>query len=282
MKDGNGNSTEQPVRFDAETEAYLAPKAEAIRENWRVVSDRLAKVRPLYRQMCQDIWEAHEWVKANKVSGGFRRWVERDLPADLTRGHAYKMKDAYEVFKDEDAATLDNLYPTAMLDLAAGTTSEPVREEAVERAKSGERITPKKVKEMKARRAGQDGKKGQSRPKKSKDVPDYCYDGHRLAVVTVRRKRGPKPLTSAQIIDALRDALRHAELGDVEEEVVWPEELRKGGAAYTAVDDLPGVVGVSEGEIEEFAVMPGDGLPGVVGVSEGAPGVPDEDGEEPA
>ena len=77
-------------------------------------------------------------------NGGFEQWVETET--GITRAYAYQLINAYEKFGEVyNNYTLSN---TAMLLLSSPSVSQEARNEAIQRAESGEKITVKIAKEI--------------------------------------------------------------------------------------------------------------------------------------
>lgn len=83
-------------------------------------------------------------VKAILPHGSWLPWIEAEF--GWTDRTARNFVAVYEAFKSEN---ISSLTPTVLYMLAAPSTPEPVREVAVEMAKSGEKVTPKTVERLK-------------------------------------------------------------------------------------------------------------------------------------
>jgi hypothetical protein len=89
--------------------------------------------------------EARELFRYRRDEGGFAGWVETRLR--FSRQTAYNLLHVHERFGDVESVKYLDTFPASILYLlAAPSTPEPVREEIIERAKTGEKITHAVVK----------------------------------------------------------------------------------------------------------------------------------------
>lgn len=111
-----------------------------------VVQQRTSEIKSLMRSALADMIEAgrkcsevRALLRHNK-SGGFEAWTEAEK---IGRRTAYSIIDLYNAFGNcANFAQLD-IAKTAAYLLAAPSTPEPARIEAIERAQAGETITHK-------------------------------------------------------------------------------------------------------------------------------------------
>lgn len=112
-----------------------------------VVQQRTSEIRSLMKRTASDIIEIGQKlieVKDQLGHGKFGAWLEAEFAwSDRT---AQKFMRVADSFKSEPGSDL--IPPKALYLLSAPSTPEAAREEAVDRAESGEQITPGKAREI--------------------------------------------------------------------------------------------------------------------------------------
>ena len=86
-------------------------------------------------------------VKERLEHGQFESWVEDRFEMSPRRAREYMQ--VAENFKSADSAVLDNIQKSALLLFSSPSTPATARQEAIELAESGEKITHAKAKELK-------------------------------------------------------------------------------------------------------------------------------------
>ncbi len=111
-----------------------------------VVQQRTNEIKTLMRKTAQDIIEIGQKlieVKGRLPHGSFGDWLESEF--EWKERAAQNFMRVAERFKTANFADM-NIAPSALYLLAAPSTPEPVRQEVIQRAQSGERITHKTAK----------------------------------------------------------------------------------------------------------------------------------------
>ena len=115
-----------------------------------VVQQRTSEIRSLLRRTAQDIFDVGQKlieVKAQLGHGHFRTWLNTEF--DWSIWTATKFMQVTDKFKCVKFSHLD-IAPSALYELAAPSTPDYVRCEAIERASHGETITHSLAKAIKA------------------------------------------------------------------------------------------------------------------------------------
>jgi len=118
-----------------------------------MVQLRTEEIRVLVKRSAQDIIEIGQKlteVKGRLGHGNFENWIKREF--GWTNRTARHFIEVSEHFKSEIISDLP-IGPTALYMLASPSTPEEAREEAVERAETGEKITVEKAKSIIAEHA---------------------------------------------------------------------------------------------------------------------------------
>jgi hypothetical protein len=113
-----------------------------------VVQQRTSEIKALMKRTAQDIIEIGEKlidVKERLGHGYFGGWLEGEF--DWNERMARRFMSVAETFKTDNLSDL-NFAPSALYLLAAPSTPDEAREEAIARAQSGEAITHTKAKEI--------------------------------------------------------------------------------------------------------------------------------------
>jgi len=90
----------------------------------------------------RDLLEA----KARVGHGNFVTWVEGTLPWSVRQSQ--RMMQVAESFKSDNLSFLQGFQPSALYALAAPSTPEPAREEAIQKAEAGEQISHAEAQEL--------------------------------------------------------------------------------------------------------------------------------------
>jgi hypothetical protein len=90
----------------------------------------------------RDLLEA----KARVGHGNFVTWVEGTLPWSVRQSQ--RMMQVAESFKSDNLSFLQGFQPSALYALAASSTPEPAREEAIQKAEAGEQISHAEAQEL--------------------------------------------------------------------------------------------------------------------------------------
>ena len=97
-------------------------------------------------RIAERLTQAHELFLYKRDEGGFEGWVENRLK--MSRRTAYRLLDVHKQFGDYESVPNWHTLPRSVLYLlATPSTPDEVREEAIERAEAGERLTLAEVKE---------------------------------------------------------------------------------------------------------------------------------------
>lgn len=137
---------QQPANFKAQEFDYAALNS----ETQIVVQQRTSEIRSLLRRTAQDIFDVGQKlieVKAQLGHGHFRTWLNAEF--DWSIWTATKFMQVADKFKCVKFSHLD-IAPSALYELAAPSTPDWVRCEAIERASQGETITHSLAKAIKA------------------------------------------------------------------------------------------------------------------------------------
>ena len=136
----------QPAKNKAQEFDYSALNS----ETQIVVQQRTSEIRSLLRRTAQDIFDVGQKlieVKAQLGHGHFRTWLNTEF--DWSIWTATKFMQVADKFKCVKFSHLD-IAPSALYELAAPSTPDYVRCEAIERASHGETITHSLAKAIKA------------------------------------------------------------------------------------------------------------------------------------
>ncbi len=137
---------QQPAKNKAQEFDYAALNS----ETQIVVQQRTSEIRSLLRRTAQDIFDVGQKlieVKAQLGHGHFRTWLNTEF--DWSIWTATKFMQVADKFKCVKFSHLD-IAPSALYELAAPSTPDYVRCEAIERARLGETITHSLAKAIKA------------------------------------------------------------------------------------------------------------------------------------
>jgi len=118
------------------------------KETRAFVQERAVQIHETARRTAQGIVRIGEWlteVKARLGHGKFLEWIKKEFAWKIRSAQAFM--NVYEHFKDANFALLE-IDVSALYLIAAPSTPEPVREEAVRRAISGETVQHSTVREV--------------------------------------------------------------------------------------------------------------------------------------
>lgn len=116
-----------------------------------VVQQRTGEIKVLMRRTAQGIIEIGEKlieVKSRLPHGAFGRWLESEF--EWGTAQAARFMQVAERFGGGEIYQIDKFAPSALYLLAAPSTPDEVRAEAISRAEAGERITHQVAQEMAA------------------------------------------------------------------------------------------------------------------------------------
>jgi Protein of unknown function (DUF3102) len=130
-------------------------------ESWKFVQDARDEIRRLGEQTVQNLIEIGRWlteVKERLPWGQWGTWLTTECRMSETT--ARRCMERYALAKSATVEELDiilSLPPTVAADIAAPTVPDSARQEVLERAAGGEKMTRQKFKETSARHRGIDG-----------------------------------------------------------------------------------------------------------------------------
>lgn len=139
-----------------------------------VVQQKTGEIRGLIRQTAGAVWEIGEAMAAVQSAlphGQFLPWLAREFP-QWSKSTAYRFMDVYRSFKLPTVGSLD-VPLRALYLLAAPSTPEAARVEALERAAEGEAMTHQRAKEIVAAHA-----RPQAPPLLNNVTPSPVLDDH--------------------------------------------------------------------------------------------------------
>lgn len=191
-------------------------------ESAGVVRDAASRIKVRMSRTAQDIIEIGRdliEVKAALGHGKFLGWIEAEF--GMTDQSARRFMQVADRFGKSNMVL--DLPPTALYELAAPSTTEPVRQEALARAEAGEKITADDIKRLKAQIAEKDGKlreiKGQKESvsayndKLIAEIREKSAEARRLADQVgdlqeeLKRSSEPGTITVEKVIAAPKDSL---------------------------------------------------------------------------
>ncbi len=115
-------------------------------ENRTVVQQRTTEIRQRLRRAAQDIWEIGQKlaeVRSRLKHGQFESWLKAEF--GWSHRTAYNFINVYEAFGKAAKFAEADIAASALYLLAAPSTPQNIREQFMERAKAGEKITYKNV-----------------------------------------------------------------------------------------------------------------------------------------
>ncbi|QMS92201.1 site-specific DNA-methyltransferase [Nostoc edaphicum CCNP1411] len=137
MRQSRNKDTKDTIitRFDYE---LLTP------EQRTLVEQRTTEIREQLRRTAQDIWEIGQRlaeVRSKLKHGQFDTWLKAEF--GWSRRTAYNFINVYETFANRANLAQIDIATSALYLLAAPSTSQKLREQYLEEAKTGKRITHK-------------------------------------------------------------------------------------------------------------------------------------------
>ncbi|MEH1848175.1 MAG: DUF3102 domain-containing protein [Nostoc sp.] len=111
-----------------------------------LVEQRTAEIREQLRRTAQDIWEIGQRlveVRSQLKHGQFDTWLKAEF--GWSRRTAYNFINVYETFGNRANLAQIDIATSALYLLAAPSTSQKLREQYLEEAKTGKRITYKNL-----------------------------------------------------------------------------------------------------------------------------------------
>ncbi|MDB9371995.1 DUF3102 domain-containing protein [Nodularia sphaerocarpa] len=115
-------------------------------EQRSLVEQRTSEIREQLRKTAQDIWEIGESlaeVRAQLKHGQFETWLKAEF--GWSRRTAYNFINVYETFGNRANLAQIDIATSALYLLAAPSTPENLREQYLQEAKTGKRITHKEL-----------------------------------------------------------------------------------------------------------------------------------------
>ncbi|MGF1523898.1 MAG: DUF3102 domain-containing protein [Leptolyngbyaceae cyanobacterium] len=110
----------------------------------QIVQQKTGEIRERLRRSAQDIWEIGQRlveVRAQLKHGQFESWLKNEF--GWSRRTAYNFIGVYEAFRESASFAQIDIATSALYLLAAPSTPQSIREEFIERAERGEKITYK-------------------------------------------------------------------------------------------------------------------------------------------
>ncbi|MEL6382091.1 MAG: DUF3102 domain-containing protein [Cyanobacteria bacterium J06626_18] len=110
----------------------------------QIVQQKTGEIRERLRRSAQDIWEIGQRlveVRAQLKHGQFESWLKDEF--GWSRRTAYNFIGVYEAFRESASFAQIDIATSALYLLAAPSTPQSIREEFIERAERGEKITYK-------------------------------------------------------------------------------------------------------------------------------------------
>ena len=109
-----------------------------------IVEQRTGEIRERLRRSAQDIWEIGQMladVRTELKHGQFDAWLKAEF--NWSRRTAYNFINVYETFRDRANLAQIDIATSALYLLAAPSTPQAVREQYLQEAKTGKKITYK-------------------------------------------------------------------------------------------------------------------------------------------
>mgnify|MGYP002777006973 CR=1 FL=1 len=114
-----------------------------------IIQQRTGEIRDRLRRSAQDIWEIGQKladVRSRLKHGQFDIWLKAEF--GWSRRTAYNFISVYETFGERATLAQVDIATSALYLLAAPSTSQKVRDEFIEKAKIGETVTHKELREI--------------------------------------------------------------------------------------------------------------------------------------
>jgi hypothetical protein len=118
-------------------------------ENRRAIQERTKKLKELWQRTAQDIWEIGQ-ILADvqlrlKQDRQFDGWLKAEF--GLSRRTAYNFINVYKAFQEDAKFAQINLDPSALYLLASPSTPQEIRDEIIQQASTGAKVTHKEIKQ---------------------------------------------------------------------------------------------------------------------------------------
>jgi hypothetical protein len=166
---------------DADADA-LAPEVEAtLREHADVIRGCFEKLRTIHAEATKIAFEAGERLtkaKEHLGHGHWLGWLEREFK--LSEQSARNFMNVYETFKSKTTVLDLPIDASALYLLAAPSVSQDARDEAIEKAKSGEKIDKKGAKAIRDKHKSEKSPSRASAKSKAKTSPSSGSGGVRM------------------------------------------------------------------------------------------------------
>jgi Protein of unknown function (DUF3102) len=137
------NSSEETVNL------IISFDYESLNDEQRsIVQQRTGEIRERLRRSAQDIWEIGQKladVRSQLKHGQFDIWLKAEF--GWSRRTAYNFISVYETFGERATLAQVDIATSALYLLAAPSTSQKVRDEFIEKAKVGQSVTYKELRE---------------------------------------------------------------------------------------------------------------------------------------
>ncbi|MEH2290150.1 DUF3102 domain-containing protein [Nostoc sp.] len=114
-----------------------------------VIQQRTGEIKERLRRSAQDIWEIGQKladVRSRLKHGQFETWLKAEF--GWSRRTAYNFINVYEAFAERANFAQIDIATSALYLLAAPSTPENVREEILQRAKEGETLSHKSIRQV--------------------------------------------------------------------------------------------------------------------------------------
>ena len=115
-------------------------------ERRAIVRQRTEEIKERLKRSAQDIWEIGQKlfeVRSQLAYGNFDRWLKAEF--GWSRRTAYNFIKVYEAFPECATVAQVSIAASALYQLSSPSTPQKVRNELIQRAKEGEKITRKDI-----------------------------------------------------------------------------------------------------------------------------------------
>ena len=117
-------------------------------ENRQVIQARTKKLKELWQRTAQDIWEIGQILaevqSRLKQDRQFDAWLKAEF--GLSRRTAYNFINVYKAFQENAKFAQINIDPSALYLLASPSTPQEIRDEIIQQASAGAKVTHKDIK----------------------------------------------------------------------------------------------------------------------------------------
>lgn len=114
-----------------------------------LIRQRTEEIKERLKRSAQDIWEIGQKlyeVRAQLAYGYFDNWLKAEF--GWSRRTAYNFIQVYEAFPERAAVAQVNIAASALYQLSSPSTPKEVRDEFIQRAKKGEKITRQNIRQV--------------------------------------------------------------------------------------------------------------------------------------